>query len=426
MNRYGRMPLALVVAAMLLPASVEAQQDTRETRDAQQHIGLAMIQQSPERRRSEFEKALEKVRQGLQRTPQNAQLFLQLGQAQAGLGNYLAADSAFVQALQMHAAYADQIEGERRSMWAELFQRGSEQLQEGDEGEAIRTFELANRMHGGMPESSLYLGQLYTSAGDWDRAIAAWNAVVTAAEGPIFAELDAELQEYWSSYKRLAQINVAVAHSGPGVGAFQEQRFADAARAFRAAAEANPYGRDYWFNLSQALFARSAQLRDELEAGASPERTAEINRELATLYTDLEQATERLRGLDPLNDQVNPLFVEAFRGQAFLAGEGDRERWQQRTLEVLRRQEALQFLVDDVTVQPIGDDQYQVRGTLRNVALAAGAPARIRVSLVGIDGTVLGSQVITVSAPDGDQPVEFEATVEAQGEIAGYRYEPVS
>jgi tetratricopeptide (TPR) repeat protein len=426
MTRYGRTTLALLGAALLVPAMGQAQQETPQTRDAGRSIGLAAISQTPERRRPHFEQAIAKVREGLQRTPDNAKLYLLLGQAQAGLGEYAAADSAFTRALQMHPPYAEEIEIERRSAWNELFNQGVEYMGAEQLDQAIEAFEMANRMHSGMPEAFLNLGSLYIHQNRFDDAIRVYEGVLSAVNGPMAAELDEELRAAWSAYGELARINTALVLGGQGVGHFQDENYRGAADAFKRAAEANPYGRDYRFNYAQALYAQSRRLTEERTDETPAERRAEIERELRTLLDELQAAVERVAAIDPLNDQLNLLMVEAHRGRASMVPEAERGEWQQRTLAALQRQEALRLTVDNLQVTAQGGTA-QITGELRNVSAEAGTPITLRVTLLSINGATIGTETITINAPEPEATTTFEASVATEGgELAGWKYEVVS
>jgi tetratricopeptide (TPR) repeat protein len=425
MIRFGKSTFALLAAALLLPVAAEAQQDTPQTRDANRALALAMTRQTPEARRPYYEEALAKALEGLQRTPDNAQVYLILGQAHAGLQNYEAADSAFRRAVEMHPAYQEEVNTERESTWIDLFQEGIEHMSAQRYDEAIRSLELANMIYDVRPEAYMNLASLYVHAGRPDDAAQAYVRVAETVDGPAFASLDEEQQTAWSSYKETARISSAQILGNQGVDAFQEERFSEAAGAFRRATEVNPHGRDYWFNLAQSLYARSSQLTAEIE-DATPERTAEITAELNTVYEELATAAERFGEFDPVNENLALLLAQANRGRSLLAADTERDQWQQRTLAALQRHEDLQFTVDNIQVATNEEDQAVVTGELTNLKLAAGAPIQLRITLLSIDGVTVGSQTVTINAPEAEQTAQFRATTQVEGgEIAGWKYEIV-
>jgi tetratricopeptide (TPR) repeat protein len=424
MTRFGKTTFALLAAALLVPAAVEAQQDTPQTRDANRALALAMTRQTAEARRPYYEQALAKVREGLERTPDNAQLYLLLGQAQAGLRNFAAADSAFRRAVEMHPAYAEEVLGEREGAWIELFQEGLEQMGAQQFDAALRTLELANQIYDERPEAYMNLASLYIHANRLDDAAHAYRRVAETVDGPLYASLDEEQQAAWKSYRQMSLINSAQILGGQGVEHFQEQRFTDAAAAFRRATEVNPHGRDYWFNLAQSLYARSSQLTQELE-GATPERTAEIRRELNTIYGELVVASERFGAFDPVNENLNLLIAQAHRGRAQLTEGAERDQWQQRTLAAFQKHEELQFTLDNIQVVKNEDDEAVITGELTNLKAAVGSPIQLRITLLGIDGSPLGTQLITINAPDAEATAQFRTASSIEGEIAGWKYEIV-
>ena len=115
MIRLNRRTLALA-ALLALPAAAVAQKappDTKETKDAEKFIGLAMMRANPEQKRPLYEQAIKPLQQGIVKTPDNAKVWFMAGQVYVGLGQFLSADSAFRKAVQLFPGYAEDVEGER-------------------------------------------------------------------------------------------------------------------------------------------------------------------------------------------------------------------------------------------------------------------------------------------------------------------------
>ena len=63
-----------------------------------------------------------------------------------------------------------------------------------------------------------------------------------------------------------------------------------------------------------------------------------------------------------------------------------------------------------------------IRGTVKNRNLATGATTGAKFTLYGIDGRVLGEQVINMTMPEKEQTGPFQGTIPAAGEVAGWKY----
>ena len=123
MIRFGRLNLALALL-LLVPTVASAQRDSRYTREASKHIGLAMTRSDEAQRKQMYETALTHLREGMERDGDNAKVWLLAGSVFAALGDMVEADRAFVKAVQMHPAYAEEIAGEREQAWIDAFMPG--------------------------------------------------------------------------------------------------------------------------------------------------------------------------------------------------------------------------------------------------------------------------------------------------------------
>jgi tetratricopeptide (TPR) repeat protein len=419
MNRFGKTVLALVAAALFVPTAAEAQRDSRYTRDANRHLALAMTRSTEAERRQLYEQAKSVLTEGVEREPDNAQIYLLLGQAEAGLGNFEAADAAFRRAEEMHPPYAEEIAAEREAAWILGFQQGVEAMNAQQYEEAIRYLEAANLIYPDRPEAYMNLGSLYAHFNRYEDAEHAMREALRTLDGPLTADLDEEQRAQWREYHQMTTINLAQMMGGRGVEQFQAEQFEAAAQSFRSAAEVNPHSRDYWFNLAQSLFARTNDLRDQRDEAASPE----IDRQLVELYGQLEEAARRYGEFDPANDNLHLLIAQAHRGRAEIAPEADRTQWQQRALAALEAHQAIRIAVDEVAISMAGEDEARVRGVIRTVSATPGEQVQLRVALLAIDGSTIAEQTVSLAAPDEDVDAEFTVTMAVSGEIAGWKYE---
>jgi hypothetical protein len=85
MKRTGTISVALLV--LLLPSVAFAQRDTKQTREANKFIGLAMTKQTADERAVLYRQAMEHLREGMAEDAENAQVWKLAGTALAALGN---------------------------------------------------------------------------------------------------------------------------------------------------------------------------------------------------------------------------------------------------------------------------------------------------------------------------------------------------
>jgi tetratricopeptide (TPR) repeat protein len=420
MIRVGRISLALL-ALLLVPAVALAQKDTRETREASKFIGLAMTKQDAAERTGMYQQAMEHLRKGIAEDAENAKVWLLAGTALAALGQMQEADEAFDRAIQLHPDYADQIAGERESAWVESFNSGIQLMDAQNYAEAIRAMEGAQTIYPERPEALMNLGALYANAGDNAKAAQALRDAVAVINGPMFATLDAAQQAEWVRFRSMATSNIAQILAQAGIDHFQAERFDSAAVAFLGAAETNPQARDYWFNYGQALWAQATPLEDSL-AAASAADSARILTGLGEVYGKIQQAAQKAREFDPNNETLYLMEARTHRMGAEFARGPQREAGQAAALRLLEAHDKLTVLLDEVTVVADADSTATIAGSLKNAKATAGASITLQFTLLGLDGSVVGRQDITVTAPEADQTIPFEAKAPITGEVAGWKY----
>ncbi|CAN5766757.1 hypothetical protein BH23GEM9_BH23GEM9_21790 [soil metagenome] len=404
--------LALLV---VLPTAVSAQQDSRYTREANKYIGLAMTRSDAAQRGEMYQQALTHLREGMERDADNAKVWLLAGQVFAALGEMTEADRAFVKAVDMHPAYAEEIASDRESAWIDAFNVGVNLMEEQKFEEAIKVMEDAQVIYNQRPEALMNLGVLYANLGQSERAQQAFEQAMEAAQGPLFEQLDEEQKGSWVRMRELAQLNIAQMAAGEGVAAFEARDFPKAEASFRKATEINPHSRDYWFNYTQSLWAQASSLEDALEGPAADE----AKQKLPALYKRIEEMAQRTRTMDPYNEALYIIEARSVRMRSELQGES--EAGQQAALKLLEAHDVLPVGLDDIQIYADGAG-IAIAGKLKNRKLVPGAPVRIQFTLLGADGKTVGEEIVTVEVPEADAETTFQGRTTASSELAGWKY----
>jgi tetratricopeptide (TPR) repeat protein len=419
MTRLGRVTLALILL-MLLPMAAEAQRDNRQTREATKFIGLAMTRQDPAQRIGYYQQAMAQLREAMQQDAGNAKVWLLAGQVLAALGEMQEADQAFTRAVEIHPEYAEEVTGEREAAWMEAFNEGINLMNAQDYAAAIAKMEGAQILYRQRPEALMNLGALYANRGDNARSAQAFREAMEAIDGPLAAQLDDDTRASWDRYRDIAKVNLAQLTAAEGVAAFEARNYDEAAQLFAAASEVNPHSRDYLYNQVQSLWALAGELEEVVEAGGADAASAKAT--LLQLYPQIEALAVRTREVDPNSELLYLIQARSVRMRGeFGSTPADRDAGQQGALALLQRHDALTVTLDDLQVMT-DVDEVTVSGVLKNRKVATGAPVEIEFTLVSVDGSVIGQQVVTVVAPAVEETTEFRGTIATTGELAGWRY----
>lgn len=422
MNRLRGLTLALA-AVLLLPLAVAAQgEQTSATREGSKFIGLAMTKQEQAERAEQYRQALAHLRPAMETDTENARVFFLAGQALAGIGEMAAADSAFDRAIALYPDYTEDVEMERRDAWIMAFQAGANAMEAGQSQEAIELLNEAEMIYQGRPEAHLYLGVLYANeVEDYELAERSFRTALEATRGPLLETLTPEQQEDWIGLRESLRFNIERTLMTRGVRSFSEQNFTGAIQNFADLTEWNPYSRDAWFNYGQSLLSEASAQQATLET-LEGEAAEQKRQELIAMYDELQTVTEKAIELDPHSEIL--LFMLAnthtVRGQLRQSEEATAEG-QRLAYEVVQKHDALDFMIDNVSLTR-GEGVIQITGEFKNRKLAEGTPVQLRFTLVDLDGETIGEQTITVNAPAADGAVSFEGSVNAEGDIAGWRY----
>jgi tetratricopeptide (TPR) repeat protein len=470
--RMRRSALMVVGLALVLPATVQAQQEpsnTLHTRSMTLYLTEARNAGHPDDKASALAKALEVGLEGAREDADNPQVWFLLGQVQLEKGDLAAADSALDRAEALWPDYRQETAPLREAAWVQSYNQGVHALQGGDQATALAAFQRAVDIFDGRPEALLSLASLQAAAGRGEQAAESYRQVLTIVRGPGAAQLSDEVKAEWLESEEVAAFNLArlladqqqfeeaarvfaefserhpdnvqakvnlglmysqagrgedaaqiyadlleqpgldeIDYFNLGVGLYRAEQPARAAAAFAKAVEANPYGRDALYNLAQAQFAHASDL---LEAG---DTAAAV-----TAFAALGATAEQLLALDPAAQQGYMLLAQSQRSRAQLGGEA---ALRDAALATLEKASQLPFRVESVRMET-DDGKATISGSVVNGATrAAGTEARLVVTVVDRSGAELGSQTVAVPLGEQDTPVAFSAEIPVQGEVAGWKY----
>jgi tetratricopeptide (TPR) repeat protein len=431
-----------------------------------------------------YQKALDAATQAQQDNPQNPKAYYLMGQAQAGLGAYVAADSLFTKAEDMYPGYKDEIQGEREQAWILAYNQGVAAVNAGNIEKAGELFADANMLYQGRPEALMNLAWVDLQNNNNDKAIDAYRQALTIMQSSKRDSLDEKQLASWKDSEQLATNNMSqlLAQEGKfdeaaqvlenflqynpdnlnakvslaemytragkkdsaqviydslltrqdlgfneyfqiGIGFFNSESFKRAADAFRTATKLNPYSRDSWYNLVQALYSEAQAIEKDSTQAAD---TAAMNQKLAPMYKELIDASNKVLQFDPYNRNIMTFMARADRGLADASPKADATQYQKAVNDVLRRYQSTPIEVMDVSTRgDMNNPPVQVSGTIQNVNLDEGSNIQLRFSLLGQDGSSVGSTIINVAAPAKGKQQTFSGSIQPTGKVGGWKYELV-
>lgn len=456
--------------------------ETATTRAAGLHIVRAGMQEGAEAE-GQYQQALEAALLAIEETPDNPKAYLLAGQAAVGLRDWERADTMFDRAEEMYPPYDEQIVSEREQGWVVAYNEGAVAMGEGDLDLALQMFQAADRLYQGRPEARVAMGSVYSSRGEVEEAAEAYLSALEIAEQNPPESADEEQAAEWEETRRAVALNAAqlLAQSGDyeraagvlegfledyadtldsreelrlrtalagfyaqagdaeraesmyddllgrddlgadeyfqtGIGFFNTGDYGRAAEVFARASELNPYSRDALLNLVQSLYSQALELE---ETEDSPEK----EQELRSLYERTLEAAEQVQALDPLNRNLISFMLRSYRSLADLSSSAEAQTLNQTAQTLFREYQNQEYEVSDIQLRLATDDQLNVGGTLTNLAGTAGDEVQIRFEVLGSQGQVLDSTVMTVTSPDEGSDVQFSGTLQVPaGEYAGWRY----
>lgn len=398
--------LPALALGTLLPVEGYAQKfkDSKYTKDADKFIGLAMTRPDRPSRQEMYRQALSALQEGFVKEPDNAKLWYVAGQAHAGAGDYVAADSCFDKALSMHGAIAADIESERESAWLDAFQAGVELMDANDADGALAVLTGAQMLYDKRPEALLNIGSIYANKGDLESAERAFEQAIAATRGEMFAKLDSAGQLQWQGYAEMSTLNIAQMRGTRGVDAFSAGNYDLAAEMFGKAIEINPYSRDYHFNRLQATYAKASELEKQHEAAPAD---AAVKAELQGLYAKLLTEIPQVREFDPTAENLELIRARAVRREGEL--KGDTAAARQAAYKILEDLELMPLEVRELSITP-GEDgaTVTVAGKIKNRTLANGSNVSVEITLMGSKGETVGLLSFAVTAAESAK--EFVTT----------------
>ena len=419
--------LSALAIVLMLPSAGFAQKEpphTKETKNAEKFIGLAMTRQDPAQRKQFLEQALPSVREGMQKNPENARVWVLAGSVFAGLGDLAAADSSFDKAVELHPGYAEQVAVERHSAWEAAFNNAVSLINAQQTDQGIVALENAELIFPERPEAKFYLGLFYSQKQQLDKAQKALEGAIAAVQGPLRAKLQPAAMEEWDRMATNARIKLSNIMALRGAELYDQQKFNEAAAAFAQAREVSKASRDHLFNQLQSVYARALDLDKERADKKSPAQDAEAR----TLYTNILTLTDALRGFDPRNEDI---FFFSSRAHKVLSELTTDAATKNRHLDALRaintEYEQTAYLVSDVQIAE-ADTAATVSGNVYIKTLKTGATGSFTFELLGFDGAPIGSAPVNFTVPtipaNSKEPVKvpFSVTIPLKAPLAGWRY----
>lgn len=456
--------------------------ENRQTREANRHLGMAMLKSDPAEQVPLYEQALGSAQAAIEADPENPRGWYLAGQVYAKLKDYAAADSAFTRAVTLYPDYAAEIDAEREEAWVTAYNDAIGAYQQNDMDGAIRGMEEAARIYRKRPEALQVLASFYANRDELDKAIGAYQQALVILRDPELRPADEEMSQQWAEseeeiamntgtlllssgradeaekvYREYlaqhpghlgAEINLAVTLTQQsktaeaaevfsrlssrtdltdnhllmiGIGMFNADDFKAAADAFRSAGEKNPYSRDAYLNLSKALLRLSLQFEEERGGKAN----ATIDPQLTKAYEEMISAGEKTLEFDPFNREVLTFIMRAQESlRQMTTNAQEIQRYQTQMRATINKYEEAAFDVDNISVQD-GENQVTISGTVMNLRLAQGAPVTLRFSILGANGAAVGTGDVTISAAAVEASAPFRVAVPVSAAMVGWKYERV-
>jgi tetratricopeptide (TPR) repeat protein len=442
------------------------ERETAETREAERAINLAMVA-GPEAGAPQYETGLSAANAAIAADSMNPLAYKLAGQALVGLGRMQEAAAMLDKAETLRPAYlrdpAEGTEGIRENAWIETYQKAQPLLESGDYLGAAEVLEGANAIYKQRPEIMIVLGQIYVQENQPDRAIGFLreaDALITRrapevdstmaadwrtqqADIPVqiaqalisaerFDEAAVELRtlvaenpdnilyanNLASIYIQSNQMDLAAgvyerllqrSDLAPGdvysigIGYYQMQRYADAARTFQRAATMASKDRD-----ALEMWARSIQIQHQRDSTTATPASVQ----------ELIGAAERWIALDP-NARI---------GYAILTAAVYRTGNEDRTADLLEKTQAIKVAVAELALQRNPEGGATVTGDIENMTADPGTRANLTFTFYDRQGNAIGTQTASVqagAAGTGGNPgarTPFRVTFTSDQQVNGYSY----
>lgn len=442
-------------------AQGERPRENDMTRAAAQHIEQAQESETPQEAQTHYEMAVESAQAAIAADATNPLPYYQLGLAQMGLGDYVAADASLSRAEELRPVYELETAGVRERAWIDLYQEAAPLVNSGDYEGAIGIFENADAIYDERPEVKIYMGQLLVQVAEYDRALeslrgaqeiiadeerragmdsttvadwdeqgaqipiyitqalmqtqrygeAAQELQMLLADDPnnlsylrqlasLYLEMD-QPEDAEAIYDRMAATGqlTAVEHYAIGVGYYQMENWGSAIESFKTAADLSVNDRD-----ALEMWSRSVQLAYPTGEDA-PEAPAGV-------LEDMMGAAERWMELDPNNRNAYLILAQT----ANRTGDSDR------AAALVGQIEELPVLVNNIQLQRYPNGGGMVAGSVMNVSGDPGSTVTLNIEFYDGQGGRVASEQATVTLPAADASQTFQVEVETSTPIEGYGY----
>lgn len=462
MNRSRYVPTLLAAGALMLAGCAssgggggggaggagDGLRDNDYTRSAELFLTQAELG-SGER----FQDALDAAMNSITEEPMNPIGYYQAARAQVGLWDFVAADTLFNKALELHPPYEPDIEFLRSQAWKAAFNAGLAPMDAGNVEQSIEMWEAAEVIYGGRyPQALINLASYYPEVERVDDAIDAYGAAIEVLRDSAtiaIMEADTALGDEWPTYERNLVINRSVLLA-------QQERFAEAASDLGVYLESNPddieilsnraailveagmpdsaeaiydnllsgeeLGAGRYFNIGVGLY-NSDNLPRAAEAFAKVLEVSPQHREAAFLlaYTlnladDFEPcvpAALALLDLDPYHQDNYQIAARCLAGT-------DRG---QEAAGYLQDMQNLAFSIGNPQLAIGAEGGGTVTAEFINKSLEAGTPVTVRVHFNGDDGATVGTATQRVEAPAPGETTTFQADLVSDQEVVGYYFQ---
>jgi len=427
--------------------------DNSHTRSADLALTQAQSTTDEAVAQQRYTQALQSAMDGIEADPENPKSYFQAGEAMVGLNDFVGADTMFTKAEDLHPPYILETEAWRERGWVNAYNEAIVPMNNGNLERAAELFQQAADIYDGRPEALLQLGSVYSQLDETDKAVVAFRdamdileqtkeeQLADTANAPVWeqhweiattglgqvltyaeryqeaADLYGELLDeeptnmnYLSSLaNNLAQLGMADSVQvlydkllndpdlterelfNAGVGLYQIENYDAAARAFRRAAEMNPFNRDARLNLAQTL-------------------------SISEHFQELIPAARDLIAVDPRNAL----------GWIFLTRALSETEQTEEANQVFQEYQSFGFEIENLSVRPNPNGGATISGALKNTSLEPGTPVTLRFHIGGPEGTEIGTMDVQVQAPAVEQSEFFQGDFQSSQQVSGYKYEVIS
>lgn len=435
--------------------SSSALRDTPNTRTA----SLRLIQAEEAGQVQYFPEALQHAMNEIADNPGSALGHYQAARAQAGMGNYAAADTLFKRAMELYPGYEGEISFHREKAWIASFNQSVPLSDAGDTEGAVKALEAAEMIFPSRrPEALFNLGVNYSLLGRNDEAVDKLGAALEVLRGPRPLELlgsgqpsDSALVADWMALEEPITFNRARVLSGQG-------RHTEVAEEYQAFLERHPghitarinmavslaavgdtvgaqaiyddllggddLGLRAYFNVGVGLYqaqqaAKAAEAFQKVVDESPQNRDALLNLVVA-LYESgqYDGCVQFARELVDLDEYVQENYMMLAR--CLVVVEQDLEAG-----SVIEASEALSFTISQAGLEPLMGGGGVVTGVLTNNTLEPGAGITVRVHFNGEDGASVGTTTLRLEAPEQGESMSFRADFASAESVLGFYFQVI-